>query len=214
MTTRKSNRLIQFVPPDSPKHILMNYGSLTLYLGSIGTGLLALFIAYSLGGVFPFVCLGAGVWFSTFWVFFRPPNLFFSAELWMKRRMKLSELDDSALRVLTFFKSRQARHLAMSVATAWTLAVGLGWYLSFFVLPKPRPPVGGATLEHILTGSLGFGFVFTVATLGNYMVLLCRYTLNHWDEIQAKYKPWPTTEPFELPLKDIWKARSWKRPYE
>ena len=199
------------MPPDSPKHILMNYGSLTLHIGSIGTGLLALFTAYSLGGVFPFVCLGAGVWLSTFWVFFRPPNLFFSAELWMKRRMKLSELDDSALRVLTFFKSRHARRLAISVATGWLLSVGLAWCLSFSNLPRIPPPIGGATLEHNLTGSLGSAFLFTVATLGNYMVLLCRYTLKHWDEIQVKYKPWPTTEPFELPLKDIWKARSWKR---
>ena len=211
MTTRKSNRFIQFVPPDSPKHILMNYASLTLLVGSLGMGLLALFIAFSLGGTFSFVCLVAGTWLATSWVIYRPSNPFFLAQLWQERRMQLSELDDSTLRVLTFFKSRQAHRLATFVAFGWTLSAGLAWCLSFSNLPRIPPPIGGATFEHNLTGSFISGFFLSMATFGTYVVFLCRYTLKHLDEIQTKYNPWPITEPFELPLKDIWKVGSWKR---
>lgn len=204
MGQKTRNKLIKFIPLDTPQHILMNYSSLLLLAVCIGMALGALFVAHYLGGMLPFLCLFTGTGLATLWTIYRPPQPFLVKELLEKRHMELRELEESALRVLAFLKSKDARRIVLSISFVSVLVVLLVWYLSSLVLPKPIHTPEQEGFETKVGGSIAFGFFFAGATFGNHAVILCRYILRHWNHIQRKYEPWPVDKPYNRSLK-FWK---------
>ena len=184
---------------DTSRNILRNYAAMTLV--SIGFLLFALWVAYAISGVLPYLCLFFGICLSSFFPLCRPPNMFFIPELWTDRKMELRELDQPSLRVLAFFKSRKAKRIVLSISFVLTLVVILAWYVSNRILPDPKLTPEQASLESRLTGSLGFGLFFAMSTFGVHIGILSRYILKHWDRIQQEYEPWPVDKPFNRSLK-------------
>lgn len=192
----------------SPQDILINFSSPVLWLGADLVILpLVLLVACKMNRALPFVCLFGAVLISTALMIYRPPNPFSIGELW-GQRFDMKQLEVPARCVLTFLKSKQARKIALEISAVLMLVIAGAWYVSSFVL---KGPPFHDTVESIWTGSLGMGFLLAVVVFTNQYGLLFRYTLKHWDTIQKVYKPWPITEQFELPLKDIWKPVAWER---
>lgn len=163
--------------------------------------LFALFMAYYFNGSFPFVCLFAGICLASFFLIYRPPNMFFIPELWEKRRMELRELDEPALCALTFLKSGKTKKIVLTISVVLTIVVLLVWYLSNLILPKPVHTQEQENLETMVGAPLAFGLFFALFTFGFQLGILCRYTLKHWDRIQREYEPWPVDKPFNRSLK-------------
>lgn len=199
---KNKRKFITFLPLDTPHHILMNFSTpLPVWIGLYFCLLLfALFAAYLAQHVFPFICVFFGLGLGVLWWLHRPPNLFSIGEIWGKR-FELDQLEESALRVLTFFKSKEAQKIVFFLSGVLVFCTVLSWYIFSKFLPQ-RSPVNTETLLCISLLSI---FASVIATFAHYVVILSWYTLRNWDKIQRNYAPWPVNHPYEVSLRDRWK---------
>ena len=210
MSTKNKRKWITFVPipVDTPQGVLMNFAPFLLVMVSDLVMLPLCFFLMFGPHRYPATLLSlgqlTGLWLGSLWILYRPSNPFAIGEIWGKR-IELRQLENSALRVLTFLKSRRAREIVLLASCVWTFIIIAAWCVATFLFEKPPPP----SLESLLVGSVGSGFFFFLC--GNHYALVLHYTLKHWDDIQRTYEPWPTDKPFELPLKAIWNPEAWRR---
>jgi len=126
--------------------------------------------------------------------------------------MELRELEDSALRILTFFTSRQAKKIVLinSFALGITSNIIAGPILNFLFPAKATFEWGNPMWAMVVFAHLWFCLTTLIFTSGNHSMLLAHYALKHWEEIQKNHEPWPVDKPYLGRLEDVQKA-IWKK---
>ena len=156
-------------------------------------------LAYAVfGPLWPF-CYILSIIVGSAWSLIRPPNPFSSGFLGGPRK-PLAQHEDSALRVLSFFCSQRAHRLIWQGSVMMLLLGAVLWPTVFIWKPTAEP--AGLVSTSVVAFMCWFMF-FGITTFYQF-VLLARYALRHWEEVQRDYEPWPVTRVYELGLHDRW----------
>lgn len=188
---------------DTPQNILYNFSGPGFFILANFVFLpFCLFGAYYINGILPFASQFFFLLPVTLW-WLQPTNPFAGGSLFGGKKKALHELDESALRVLSFFGSRKPQKIVVRIFCIFSIVLVVAWYVSNFVLPKPMlsaEQVADPTFRR--NAAMGEGFLFAIVVVApNYMAAIFGYALKHWDEIQKTYKPWPLDRPYYHPLK-------------
>lgn len=201
---KTKNKYLKIVGMDSTKNVLFNFSSkFFLFFANLFFLPVALITAYDLGGRLPFVgmffaiCVVSTVW----WAQGMEPFTGGGARWWGPK--EFSQLDESALRVLTFFRSRKAKELIFRVTLVYLFVILITWFLSMnyadsFNITRSlglHDP-SGARIEFTTVVTTAFGLCVH-ATL---MVIILGYALKHYDEIQKNYDPWPRDKAYHFSI--------------
>lgn len=195
--TRNRGLKLKIIGMTNAKDILFNFSS-KFFLFAFNLFFLpfALITAYDLSGRLPFLgMLVALCAVSTLWLTQGVEP--FASSIWSYVD-DFTKLDESALRILSFFRSKKAKELILRVSLVYFLIVILTWFLSnTFVhrfsftrhmnLPDARFELIGAAT-----------FFFGICVYGTLTVIVFGYALKHFDEVQNSYEPWPIDKPYYL----------------
>ncbi len=171
----------------------MNFSSPVLF---VGLDLLLLpmciMLAVKMRSSLVLSCLLLGITGGTLSTLFRHvPNVFAGGFLGGKRKT-LAELHPEALKVLSFFRSKQARHMTLIISA--TLA---GLSIASWSVAVRSPATTSFNTESLLAAALGTAVFAYFIALGNHLILLSWYALVNWQKIQQQYPTWPVDQPYD-----------------